>query len=191
MNRTAQRLVGAFLIVWAVLGGGRESVAHHGGIGIEGDLVEWALNVDQWQDEEIDQGHRIKFLAYPRQPVKGSRTRLVFEIQAVATGQYIGGLSTQLLIRTPNGTEQTLPLPETTGVTAYYEAGMVFEQTGDHELIIVSTTLGSPFRATFKRRVSANPLIGDWPTLTGNLIVLAAFTTTWIGLVLAVQRRFS
>ena len=26
-------------------------LAHHGGLGIEGDLVQWALKVDQWQDE--------------------------------------------------------------------------------------------------------------------------------------------
>ena len=61
-------------------------LAHHGGLGIEGDLVQWALKVDQWQDEGMAEGHRIKFLSYPRQPVVGKGTRLVFEIQATATG---------------------------------------------------------------------------------------------------------
>ena len=48
-------------------------LAHHGGLGIEGDLVQWALKVDQWQDEGMAEGHRIKFLSYPRQPVVGQR----------------------------------------------------------------------------------------------------------------------
>ena len=100
------------IICWLVLSGIRSPVAaHHGGIGIEGDLVEWALNIDQWQEEQIDQGHRIKFLAYPRQPVRGGRTRLIFEIQAVATGAYVGGLSMQLRIQPPDGAIRTIPLP--------------------------------------------------------------------------------
>lgn len=74
------------------------------------------LVIDQWQEEHIDQGHRIKFLAYPRQPIQGIRTRLVFEMQAVETGRYVGELSVQLQIQAPDGTEQTIPLPETTAV---------------------------------------------------------------------------
>ena len=67
------------------------ALAHHGGLGIEGDLVQWALKVDQWQDEGIAQGHRIKFLSYPRQPVVGNGTRLVCEMQSTAPGQYVRG----------------------------------------------------------------------------------------------------
>src|SRR5262249_62324915 len=67
-------------------------LAHHGGLGIEGDLVQWALKVDQWQDENIAHGHRIKFLSYPRQPIVGNSIRLVFEIQSTATRQYVSGL---------------------------------------------------------------------------------------------------
>jgi hypothetical protein len=164
--------------------------AHHGGIGIEGDLVEWALNVDQWQEERSDQGHRIKFLAYPRQPVRGRRTRLVFEIQSIATGQYVSGLTMQLHLRLPDGTEQTQPLPETTGVTAYYETAIVFEQVGEHGITVVSTTPGATFQVAFKRQVSGSAFSGNWFVWTGNLVVLAALTMTWIGLVLSVQRRF-
>ncbi len=166
------------------------ALAHHGGIGIEGDLVEWALNVDQWQEEKSDQGHRIKFLAYPRQPVRGRRTRLVFEIQAMATGQYVGGLSMQLHLRSPDGTEQTQALPETTGVIAYYEAAIVFEQVGEHGITVASTTPDATFQAAFKREVSGSAFSGDWTVWTGNLTVLAALTVTWLGLVLSVQRRF-
>ena len=79
------------------------ALAHHGGLGIEGDLVQWALKVDQWQDEGIAQGHRIKFLSYPRQPVIGNGTRLVFEIQSTATGQYVSGLTAELEVRAPDG----------------------------------------------------------------------------------------
>ena len=165
--------------------------AHHGGLGIEGDLVEWALNIDQWQEERIDQGHRIKFLAYPRQPVRGRRTRLVFEIQAVATGQYVGGLTVELRIQAPDGTDRTVPLPETAGVTAYYETAVEFEQVGEYALTAISTTPETPFRAAFKRQVSASALIGDWATVTGNLTVLTACVVTWIGLILTVQRRFT
>lgn len=164
--------------------------AHHGGIGIEGDLVEWALNMDQWQEEQSDQGHRIKFLTYPRQPVRGQRTRLVFEIQAMASGRYVSGLAMQLHLRFPDGTEQTQPLPETPGVIAYYEAAIVFEQVGEHGITVASTTPGATFQAAFKRQVSGTALSGDWTVWTGNLTVLAALAVTWLGLVLSVQRRF-
>src|SRR5215475_3642273 len=109
-------------------------LAHHGGLGIEGDLVQWALKVDQWQDESIAQGHRVKFLSYPRQPIVGNSTRLVFEIQSTATGQYVSGLTAQLEVQAPDGAQRQLPLPETTGVTAYYETAMVFEQEGEHTI---------------------------------------------------------
>src|SRR5215467_7516268 len=78
-------------------------LAHHGGLGIEGDLVQWALKVDQWQDEGIAQGHRIKFLSYPRQPVIGNGTRLVFEIQFTATGQHVSVLSVHTQRYSANG----------------------------------------------------------------------------------------
>src|SRR5437879_12659540 len=100
-------------------------LAHHGGLGIEGDLVQWALKVDQWQDENIAHGHRVKFLSYPRQPIVGNSTRLVFEIQSTATRQYVSGLTAQLEVQAPDGSQRQLPLPETTGVTAYYETAMV------------------------------------------------------------------
>ena len=166
-------------------------LAHHGGLGIEGDLVQWALKVDQWQDESIAQGHRIKFLSYPRQPVVGNGTRLVFEIQSTATGQYVSGLSAELEVRAPDGTQRLLPLPEITGVTAYYETTLAFEQEGEYALTLHSVTAGVPFSTTFRKAVSRSTLHGDWPTLLGYGTVLAAFLVTWIGLVLSVQRRFA
>ena len=182
----------AAIVCWLGLCGMRGPVAaHHGGIGIEGDLVEWALNIDQWQEEQIDQGHRIKFLAYPRQPVRGGRTRLIFEIQAVATGQYVGGLAVQLRIQTPDGAARTVPLPETTGVTAYYETAVEFAQVGEYRLTAISNTSDASFQAAFQRHVSPSVLLGDWATITGNLTVLATFTMTWVGLIVAVQRRFT
>jgi hypothetical protein len=177
--------------VWLVLSGWTLAAAHHGGLGIEGDLVEWALKVDQWQEERLDQGYRIKFLAYPRQPVRGSHTRLVFEIQAVATGQYVGGLKAQLQIRAPDGTQRLLPLPETEGVTAYYETRVLLEQTGEYAFTFQAMAAGVPFSGTFRKGVSRSPLIGDWATVVGNLAVLAAFIVTWLGLILAVQQRFA
>jgi hypothetical protein len=165
--------------------------AHHGGLGIEGDLVEWALNVDQWQEERLDQGYRIKFLAYPRQPIRDSHTRIVFEIQRVDTGLYVSGLTAQLHIQAPDSTQRTLPLPETTGVTAYYETTTVFAHTGEHTLTFRATDANVPFSGTFRRGVSSNALFGDWATVVGNLTVFAAFAVTWLGLILAVQRRFT
>jgi hypothetical protein len=179
------------LVFGLLIGGGFPAWAHHGGLGIEGDLVEWALKVDQWQEEHIDQGYRIKFLAYPRQPVRHSRTRLVFEIQAVTTGQYMGGLTAQLQIRAPDGSQRRLPLPETTGVTAYYETAVAFEQIGEHALTFRATATGVPFSGTFHKVVSRNALSGDWPTLVGNLTVLAAFAITWMGVILTIQGRFA
>jgi hypothetical protein len=166
-------------------------LAHHGGLGIEGDLVQWALKVDQWQDEGMAQGHRIKFLSYPRQPVIGNGTRLVFEIQSTATGQYVSGLNAELEVRAPDGTQRLLPLPEITGVTAYYETTLAFEQEGEHILTLRSVAAGVPFSTTFRKAVSRSTLHGDWPTLLGYGTVLAAFLVTWIGLVLSVQRRFA
>jgi hypothetical protein len=173
------------LLFWAPV------LAHHGGLGIEGDLVQWALKVDQWQAESIAQGHRIKFLSYPRQPVVGNGTRLVFEIQSTATGQYVSGLTAELEVHAPDGTQRLLPLPEITGVTAYYETTLAFEQEGEYALTLRSVAAGVPFGTTFRKAVSRSTLHGDWPTLLGYGTVLAAFLVTWIGLVLSVQRRFA
>ena len=175
----------ALLLFWTPV------LAHHGGLGIEGDLVQWALKVDQWQDEGIAQGHRIKFLSYPRQPVVGNGTRLVFEIQSTATGQYVSGLTAELEVHAPDGTQRLLPLPEITGVTAYYETTLAFEQEGEYALTIRSVAAGVPFDTTFRKAVSRSTLHGDWPTLLGYGTVLAAFLVTWIGVVLSVQRRFA
>jgi hypothetical protein len=180
---------GVFL-VWGLVNGWTPALAHHGGLGIEGDLVQWALKVDQWQEEVVDQGYRIKFLSYPRQPVLGGRTRLVFEIQSVATGQYVSGLTAELTMHAPDGTQRTMPLPETTGVTAYYEAAVVFEQLGAHRVTFRASTAGVPFEGTLHKVVSRSMLIGDWAILVGNIAVLAAFAVTWLGLVLSIQRRF-
>ena len=166
-------------------------LAHHGGLGIEGDLVQWALKVDQWQDEGITQGHRIKFLSYPRQPVVGNSARLVFEMQSTATGQYVSGLTAELEVHAPDGTQRFVPLPEITGVTAYYETALAFEQEGEHTLTLRSVAGSIPFSTTFRKMVSRSTLHGDWPTLLGYGTVLAAFLVTWIGLVLSVQRRFA
>jgi hypothetical protein len=163
--------------------------AHHGGLGIEGDLVEWSLKVDQWQQEIFANGHRIKFLAYPRNAIANRSTRLVFEVQSTATGRYVGGLTPEVIIRTPPGREETLRAPETPGVTAYYEVPYSFQQTGEHIITFRTQTDGPELTASFVQRVSANPLFGDWPTILGNSVILAAFMTTWIGAVLALQRR--
>ena len=166
-------------------------LAHHGGLGIEGDLVQWALKVDQWQDENIAQGHRVKFLSYPRQPIVGNSTRLVFEIQSTATGQYVSGLTAQLEVQAPDGAQRQLPLPETTGVTAYYETAMVFEQVGEHTITFRSQGPAAPFSTSFHKTVSRSALHGDWPTLLGYGTVLAAFLVTWLGFVVSVQGRFA
>jgi hypothetical protein len=179
-----------WLLVLGLLRGWTPALAHHGGLGIEGDLVQWALKVDQWQEEVVDQGYRIKFLSYPRQPVLGDRTRLVFEIQSVATGRYVSGLTAELTVHAPDGTPRAIPLPETTGVTAYYEAVVVFEQLGAHRVTFRASTAGVPFEGTFHKGVSRSMLIGDWAIFVGNIAVLAAFAVTWLGLVLSIQRRF-
>jgi hypothetical protein len=163
--------------------------AHHGGLGIEGDIVEWSLRVDQWQQEQFANGYRIKFLAYPRNAIAHRTTRLVFEVQAVATGRYVGGLTAEVVIRTPQGHEHRLPAPETPGVTAYYEAPFAFPSIGEHAITFRAPVNGQELTAIFVQRASANPLFGDWPTMIGNGAVLAAFMATWIGAILALQRR--
>ena len=167
------------------------ALAHHGGLGVEGDLVQWALKVDQWQEEVIDQGYRIKFLSYPRQPVLGNQTRLVFEIQSTATGRYVGGLTAEVEVQPPEGLQRLLPLPETTGVVAYYEVSLAFEQAGEHLITFRSVADDVAFSGTFRKGVSRSALFADWTTLVGNLAVLVAFAVTWLGFVLSVQRRFT
>ena len=179
-------LLGCCLVLWP----GLPARAHHGGLGIDGDLVEWALKVDQWQDERIDQGYRIKFLSYPREPILQTSTRLVFEIQSVTTGRYISNLTPQLTVQAPDGTQDRVPLPETTGVTAYYETALTFAQRGEHVLTLNATAADASFRGIFRKVVRANALFGDWPTVVGNLTVLAAFGVTWSSAVLSLQRRF-
>src|SRR5205809_5593417 len=142
----------------ALLACGTPVLAHHGGLGIEGDLVQWALKVDQWQDENIAQGHRVKFLSYPRQPIVGNSTRLVFEIQSTATGQYVSGLTAQLEVQAPDGSQRLLPLPEITGVTAYYETTLAFEQEGEYALTWRSVAADVPLSTTFRKADSRSTL---------------------------------
>jgi hypothetical protein len=164
--------------------------AHHGGLGIEGDIIEWSLKVDQWQQERFANGYRIKFLAYPRNAIANRSTRLVFEIQFIATGHYVTGLTAEVIIRPPTGEEHRFAAPEIPGVTAYYELPYVFPAPGKYAVAFRTQANGQEFTAAFVQSVSANPLFGDWTTMVGNGAVLVAFLTTWIGAVLALQRRF-
>jgi hypothetical protein len=163
--------------------------AHHGGLGIEGDILAWSLKVDQWQQERFVNGYRIKFLAYPKNAIVHRSTRLVFEVQSAATARYVGGLTAEVIIRSPAGAEQAFAAPETPGVTAYYELPYVFTTPGEYRITFRTHTNGQQLTAAFSQPVSANPLFGDWTTVLGNGVVLAAFTATWIGAVLALQRR--
>ena len=165
------------------------AMAHHGGLGIEGDIIEWSLKVDQWQQEHFANGHRVKFLAYPRTAIANRSTRLVFELQSVATGRYVSGLTAEVSIRFPTGEEHMFAAPEIPGVTAYYELPYVFPMPGEYTIIFRTQANSQELMATFAQRVSANPLFGDWHTMAGNAAVLAAFMATWIGAVLALQRR--
>jgi hypothetical protein len=174
----------------ALLGGvGGPASAHHGGLGIEGDIIEWSLKVDQWQQEHFANGHRIKFLAYPRNSIANRVTRLVFEVQSVTTGQYVGGLTVDVSIRTPQGEEHPLAAPEIPGVTAYYELPFTFLTTGEHTITFRTQANSQVLSVAFTQSVSPNPLFGDWPTMVGNGAVLTAFMVTWVGAVLALQRR--
>jgi hypothetical protein len=163
--------------------------AHHGGLGIEGDLMAWSLKVDQWQQEQFAHGFRIKFLAYPRNAIVNRSTRLVFEVQSVATGRYVGGLTVDVRLRSPSGEEHIIAAPEIPGATAYYELPYTFLTPGEHTITFRTEANGQGLTAAFTQPVAANPLFGDWTTITGNGAVLAAFMATWVGAVLALQRR--
>jgi hypothetical protein len=163
--------------------------AHHGGLGIEGDILDWSLKVDQWQQERFVAGYRIKFLAHPRNANTNRLTRLVFEVQSVASGYYVGGLTAEVIVRSPTAQEHVFAAPEIPGVTAYYELPYTFPSTGEYTIVFRTQPNGQALTAAFIQPVSANPLFGDWTTLTGNGAVLAAFIVTWIGVVLALQRR--
>jgi hypothetical protein len=163
--------------------------AHHGGLGIEGDIIAWSLKVDQWHQEDVVNGYRIKFLAYPRNAIANRSTRLVFEVQSVATGHYIGGLIAEVIIRFPTAEEHVFAAPEIPGVTAYYEFSYTFLTPGEYIVAFRTQANGQELTAAFAQPVSANPFFGDWMTVTGNSVVLAAFIVTWLGAVLALQQR--
>jgi hypothetical protein len=163
--------------------------AHHGGLGIEGDMLAWSLKVDQWQQERFANGYRIKYLAYPRNAIANRSTRLVFEVQSIATGRYVGGLTAEVSIRSPASQEQVFAAPEVPGVTAYYELSYTFPTPGEHAIAFQTHTNGQELTVGFAQPVSANPFFGDWTTMVGNAAVLATFLATWIGAVLALQRR--
>jgi hypothetical protein len=74
-------------------------------------------------------------------------------------------------------------------VSAYYEVPYAFHMTGAHTITFRAQTDRQLMMASFVQQASANPLFGDWTTVTGNGVVLAAFVVTWIGAVLALQRR--
>jgi hypothetical protein len=163
--------------------------AHHGGLGIEGDIITWSLKVDQWQQERFANGYRIKFLAYPRNAIANRSTRLVFEVQSVATGRYVGGLTAEVIVRLPTADEHMFAAPEIPGVTAYYELPYTFPTPGEYAVAFRAQANGQDLTAAFAQQVSANPLFGDWTTMVGNVVVLVTFIVTWIGAVLALQRR--
>ena len=179
------------IVVLLTMALGPPCYAHHGGLGIEGDLVEWALKVDQWQAEVHDRDYRIKFLSYPRQPLRNSRTRLVFEIQSVLNGRYVSGLDAALLLEAPDGDIRKVPLPETTGVTAYYEAAVSFTEAGDYRITLQADLTGDKLQGTFHKTVRSSVLSGDWPIWLGHLTVVAAAAVTWAGLLLSIHRRFA
>jgi hypothetical protein len=164
--------------------------AHHGGLGIEGDIVAWSLKVDQWQQERFTNGYRVKFLAYPRNAVAKGSTRLVFEVQSSTTGRYVAGLMAEVLMRSPIGEEERFAATEIPGVTAYYELPYTFPTPGEYTITFETRANSQELTAAFAQSVSANPLFGDWPTMVGNGAILATFMATWIGAVLALQRRF-
>jgi hypothetical protein len=167
----------------------RPGAAHHGGLGIEGDLVAWSLKVDQWQQEAFTHGYRVKFLAHPRTAMARSTTRLVFEVQSAATGRYVSGLAPEVHIRAPQHGEYRLTASETPGVTAYYEVPFVFPTAGQYVITFRAQRHGQELTAAFAQRASPHPLLGDWTIMVGNGALLAASLATWIGAVLALQRR--
>jgi hypothetical protein len=186
----SRALLRAILGVIMLLGSAAAPVSgHHGGLGIEGDILEWSLKVDQWQQERFVNGYRIKFLAYPRNATANRSTRLVFEVQSVATGRYVGGLTAEVIIRFPPGAEYGFAAPEIPGVTAYYELPYAFPTPGEYSVALRTQANGHDLTAAFTQPVSASPLFGDWTTMVGNGAVLAAFIATWVGAVLALQRR--
>jgi hypothetical protein len=63
--------------------------------------------------------------------------RIIAQPVVVAGGslrQNTPGLTAELEVRDSDGTQRLLPLPEITGVTAYYETTLVFEQEGAYTL---------------------------------------------------------
>jgi hypothetical protein len=101
----------------------------------------------------------------------------------------VGGLTAEVSIRTAQGDEHLLAAPETPGVTAYYEVPFAFPTTGEHTITFRTQVDGRELTAFFVQRAAANPLFGEWTTMVGNGAILAAFMATWIGAVLALQRR--
>jgi hypothetical protein len=94
-----------------------------------------------------------------------------------------------VIIRLPTADEHVFAAPEIPGVTAYYELPYTFPTPGEYAVAFRAQANGQELTAAFAQQVSANPLFGDWMTVIGNGVVLAAFIVTWLGAVFALQRR--
>ena len=89
--------------------GAAPAKAHHGGLGIEGDIIAWSLKVDQWQQEVLPMTIALNSW---RNAIANRSTRLVFEVQSVATGHYVGGLTAEVIVRFPTAEEQVVTAPK-------------------------------------------------------------------------------
>jgi hypothetical protein len=110
------------------------ALGHHGGLVMTGteDVPSTPLS---WEQEFFSQGHRVKFLAEPREPAPGAPIRLVFEVQRARDGIYQGGLTPSIKLGT-RGLSNAAPIParELEGVIGYYEIKAPFPRHGGLEI---------------------------------------------------------
>lgn len=171
--------------------------AHHGGVAIDWDDPAFDPADARWQQEVRSNGYRIKYLVLPRNVMKGRTTRLVFEVQSVETGRYVAGLDVNLdvavLARSAATIVRTLSVPESEGITGYYEVRYTFPRSGAYRLSFRTTSrsksgtsqAGPPIEATFSLAVKRI----DPYQLVGFSTIGSACLVTWLGIIIAIRRR--
>lgn len=161
------------------------AAAHHGGIIVPAEEE----GVYSWEQEGISGRAKVRFLSYPRLLSVGGMTRLVFEVQSLATGLYLDGLTPVVQVRTAEGRETAQAAKPVPGSAGYYEVNLRFEQAGPARIQFTATVDRQPVDVVFEKLVGREWSIRDPYILLGTLVLGLATVLTWFGLVLGLQWR--
>ena len=185
---TVKRLVMIVVLLFLSLG---KAQAHHGGLALD---AEEGKEVDeeatQWQQEDLSNNCRVKFLSYPKLPLTGEKVRLVFELQSAETGLYLSDLPAHMEIKSSKGTSLDLTVPPVEGVPGYYEVSHQFSAAGNYGLVFQAELDGKVVVGNFSEVVELNRPLKNGYIFLGRLVVLLASGMTLMGASLSLRHRY-